>query len=384
MSPVPPNVFPTGRLTVDLSAITDNWRKLAGKAAHGQCAAVVKANAYGLGLEPICAALSRAGCSEFFVATVGAAVSLRGVLPSATIYCFDGFHPQAEAVYRRHAITPVINTPEQVAAWCAKPRRGQRAALHVDTGINRLGLTGEQLNWLTASPDLMRRLDPALVISHFACADEPADPMNDRQLEAFRAAAAHFPTARKSMANSAGVFLGRKAHFDLLRPGIALYGGEAVNNTANPMKPVVRLEGRILQLKSLPKGSAVGYGATAKLRRDTQLAVIGIGYADGLHRAASGSGTPLRKHRIGAGACVMIGRHRAPILGRVSMDMICVDVSDLPARGLASLKRQVIAGEAWADVINTTLRIDELAASAGTIGYEILTSLGHRYERQYV
>ncbi len=252
-----------------------------------------------------------------------------------------------------------------------------RAALHVDTGINRLGLTDEELEWLTGSPEIMARLNPELVISHFACADDPNNPMNDRQIEAFKAAAAHFPNARKSLANSAGVFLGRKAHFDLLRPGISLYGGEAVNDVKNPMKPVIRLEGRIIQKKTAKKGECVGYGATDKLARDSVLAVVAIGYADGFHRAISGSGTPLRKRPVSARAAKrMIGKHRVPIVGRVSMDMITLDVTDIPARTLAKTE--------WVDLINKDLRVDDLARSAGTIGYEILTSLGRRYERIYV
>ena len=219
-------------------------------------------------------------------------------------------------------------------------------------------------------------LNPELVISHFACADDPAHPLNAKQIDAFTQAAKHFPNARKSLANSAGVFLGREAHFDLLRPGISLYGGDAVNNVPNPMKPVLRLEGRIIQLKQAKKGESVGYGAAEKLKRDTLIAVVGIGYADGLHRQASGAGTLFRNKTMSPGGMGMIGKHKVPILGRVSMDLTTFDVTDIPARTLAKTE--------WIDLINKDLRVDELGLAAGTIGYEILTSLGRRYERVYV
>ncbi len=369
-------IHSNGRLTVDLGAIVANWKKLAGKASHGQCAAVVKADAYGLGAERVGKALYDAGCRDFFTATISEGVFMRKVAPGARIYIFNGFNPEGEDTYVRHRLTPVINSPAGVKDWTSKPRDKLRAALHLETGINRLGLTRDELAWLTASPDIMARLDPELVISHFACADDPQNPMNDQQIDAFIAGASHFPAARKSMANSAGVFLAKRAHFDLLRPGISLYGGEAVNDTPNPMKPVVRLEGRIVQLKDAGKGERVGYGATHLLTRDSRLAVVAIGYADGFHRAISGSGTPLRKAGIAKGGEAMVGKKRVAIIGRVSMDMITLDVTDIPARTLAKTE--------WVDLINKELRVDELALAAGTIGYEILTSLGRRYERIYV
>lgn len=367
---------PNGRLTIDLGAIVANWQKLRGKAAHKQCAAVVKADAYGLGTQPVAQALYKAGCRDFFTATIGEGLLVRQVAPKARIHIFNGFNVKAEAEYRRHQLTPVINSPRGINNWTAKQRRGARPALHIDTGMNRLGLDAEELAWLLASPDLMKKLNPELIVSHFACADDPAHPLNAKQIGAFREAAVHFPGARASLANSAGVFLGKKAHFDLLRPGISLYGGDAVNDVKNPMKPVVRLEGRIIQMKQAKRGEGVGYGAAAVLQRDTKIAVIGIGYADGLHRQASGAGTTLRNHRIGTGGCSMIGRYRAPILGRISMDLTALDVTDVPERVLAKTE--------WVDLINKQLRVDELAASAGTIGYELLTSLGQRYERIYV
>ena len=306
-SPIQPN----GRLTIDLSAITDNWKFLGRNASHGQCGAVVKADGYGLGLSQVTNALNKAGCREFFVATLEEAKEARAASGEATVYTLDGYHHAAHKTYRDHQITPLIVTPEQLNHWVSNRQDGMAAGLHIDTGINRMGLSCNDV------ADLPDGIDPTLVISHFACADDQADPMNDAQIARFIEATLPFPNARKSMANSAGVFLGSKAHFDLLRPGVALYGGEAVNNVGNPMKPVVRLQGRVLQIRTAKAGQTVGYGATAKLTRDTKIGVVGIGYADGLHRAASGSGTLLRNNRIGEGGCVMLGEHKAPFLGRV-------------------------------------------------------------------
>ena len=365
-----------GRLTIDLDAIVANWRRLGAMAKHRNCAAVVKADAYGLGAERVGAALYKAGCRDFFTATITEGVIMRRVAPEARIYIFNGFNIAAEKEYRQHGLTPVINSPTGVDNWLLKKRPGMRCALHLDTGINRLGLTGEQFAELVQDPARLAALNPELVISHFACADEPDDPMNVRQIEAFGDAAAYFPNARKSLANSAGVFLGKQAHFDLLRPGISLYGGDAVNRAKNPMKPVMRLEGRIIQRKWAKKGETVGYGAAEKLKRDTLLAIVGIGYADGLHRAASGAGTLFRNKTHSPGGYGMIGKHRVPILGRISMDIATFDVTDVPERLLAKTE--------WIDLINKDLRVDHLAEAAGTIGYEILTSLGRRYERVYV
>ncbi len=369
-------VHSNGRLTVDLDAIIANWKKLAKQSAHGNCAAVVKADAYGLGAERVAAALYNAGCRDFFTATIHEGMIVRSIAPEARIYVFNGFHVGAEKDYRKHRLTPVINSPRGIENWLAKKRPSMRCALHIDTGMNRLGLTSDEFAALAADSARLKALNPELVISHFACADEPADPLNAAQIERFAAAAAHFPYARKSLANSAGVFLGRAAHFDLLRPGISLYGGDAVNNRPNPMKPVVRLEGRIIQRKWAKKGETVGYGAAEILKRDTLIAIVGIGYADGLHRQASGAGTLYRNRQLSPGGTGMIGKTRVPILGRVSMDLTAFDVTDVPVKTMATTD--------WIDFLNKDLRVDELGLAAGTIGYEILTSLGRRYERIYV
>lgn len=364
-----------GRLTIDLEAIVANWKKLANKASHKNCAAVVKANGYGLGAVEVSHALFNAGCREFFVATVEEGVELRKAIKEATIYIFSGFNRKAAKTYKSKQLIPVINSLSGIADWQSYATASMKCALHVDTGMNRLGLSESDVSLLADDQEPYGKFNPSLIISHFACADDPGNPLNNQQIEAFSHAASLFPNARKSLANSAGIFIGKSAHFDMLRPGIALYGGEAVNTVNNPMKPVLKLEGRIIQIRQAKKGESVGYGACGKLERDSVIAVVGIGYADGLHRSTSGAGTPSRTYFSQPGIAGMIGKHKAPLIGRVSMDLTTYDVTDIPSKALADAD--------WIELINNHITVDDVAASAGTIGYEILTSLGKRYERIY-
>jgi len=259
-----------------------------------------------------------------------------------------------------------LNTAEDIALWTGQPVVAPYA-LHVDTGLNRLGLPMQQLSGVTD-------LKPQLVMTHFACADDPENPLNQRQIEAFDIVRKTFPGASASMANSACLLSRDDCRFDLTRPGIALYGGDAVNNVINPMRPVVRLEGRILQVREARAGQSIGYGGTHIFKHDTRVAVVGVGYADGFHRALSGSGVPMRE--VEKGGCGMIKGHKVPIIGRISMDLTTFDISALP-------KNSVQQGD-WMALINDQIPVDEVAKSAGTIGYEILTSLGQRYARTYV
>lgn len=369
------NRFANGRLTIDLDALAANWRDLASKASRAGCAAVVKANGYGLGAAEVSRRLAAEGCRDFFTASLDEAVIIREALPEVRLYCFDGFNENWTYEYRAKAVRPVLNSLRDVLAWLATNRENMHCALHFDTGMSRLGLPTSEISELAGQADWLKRLSPSLLMSHFACADEPDDPMNDRQISAFEKAASLFPGVPRSLANSAGVFLGHKAHYDLLRPGISIYGGEAVNNVPNPMRPVVKLEGRILQMREANKGESVGYGAEHVLTRNSVIAVAGIGYADGYHRSASGAGVPLRRAGVAEGARGMIGKHELPILGRVSMDLIAFDATDLPPSVRATAK--------WIEMLNETITVDDVARSAGTIGYEILTSLGARYERVY-
>ena len=375
--PVGAPVATTARLDIDLGAIRQNYAALGARAEKAECAAVVKADAYGTGAEPVSRALYAAGCRHFFVATLQEAVNVRAILsdnaPAAAIYVLDGLLPGAEQIYEQHALTPVLGSLEALDDWTAFAKTQSRplsTALHIDTGMNRLGLGPDALpQFLRNRQAYLHGLRLELVMSHLACADEPEHPQNRRQLELFRAALAQLPPVKASLANSAGIFLGPDYHFDLLRPGIALYGGRAVNNVKNPMRGVVCLTSNIAQVRRIKKGDGVGYGASFTAARDSLVATVPVGYADGYLRALGANGH-------GPTAQVCIGGHLAPLCGRVSMDLITIDVTDLPA-GLAVVGAPV-------ELIGPHVSVDDLADVAGTIGYEILTSLGRRYARRYL
>ncbi len=341
---------PPGRLRIDLDAIVGNWRKLRDLAAPAAVAGVVKADAYGLGMDRVAPALHRAGCFLFFVAGLDEGAALRSLLPDAEIAVLSAPVEGFQAVYRDHRLLPVLNHMGDLAAW-----PGEDAVLHIDTGMTRLGL----------DPAEARRLERRrfrMVMSHLACADEPEHGLNEVQRRLFAELAARFD-APASLANSSGIFLGPGYRFDVARPGMALYGLNPTPGLPSPMRPVLRLEARVLQVRDVDRPLTVGYGAEAEIRPGRRLATVAAGYADGYLRAAS--------PRAGA---LLHGR-RAPLVGRVSMDSIVVDVSELPP---GSVK----PGD-WAVLIGEGMDADELADAAGTIGYEFLTSLGARYARSY-
>jgi alanine racemase len=364
----PPDLEAGGVLTIDLAALVENWRALARRAASAQCAAVIKADGYGCGVEPVAAALARAGCATFFVAHLSEARRARAAAPDATIYVLNGLMPGTASAYAQASLSPVIGSRAELEEWnafrAASAWRGG-AALHVDTGMSRLGFASGDLQALAAET---RNGDGvSLVMSHFACAEED-HPLNALQIERFRAVRALFPGIAGSLANSSGIFLGPDAHHDLVRPGVALYGVNPTPDKPNPMRPVVSLHGRVIQTQTVEQGATVGYSATWTARRATQLALVSIGYADGFLRAASASDT-----RPGAEA-IVAGR-RCPLAGRVSMDLIAVDVTDLPEG--AARRGDLV------ELLGAEISVDDLAARAGTIGYEVLTSLGRRYRRIY-
>lgn len=349
-------------IRIDLAALRRNWRSLAAMAAPAECAAAVKADAYGIGLGPAVEALSAEGCETFFVALPEEGVAARRHALNATIYVLNGFFTEAEALYRDHDLRPVLNHAAELAAWAA--RGGRPSALHVDTGMSRLGLTMQDAMALAGSPALSDA-GVALVMSHFACADEPGHPLNASQIAATAALKEAFRLP-VSLANSAGIHLGREAHFDMVRPGIALYGGRSAPGAQT--ETVVTATARVLQIRDVPPGETVGYGATRRLIRDTRLAVLSAGYADGYPRAA-GSSDDLE------GGAVMFGRRPAPILGRVSMDLLAVDVTAIP-EGEAAVGSE-------AELFGPAMSIDTVADRAGTIAYEVLTRLGRRGRRIY-
>jgi alanine racemase len=360
----------TGVLTIDLDAIVANWRKLEKAAVPAECAGVIKANAYGCGVEPVARALAGAGCKTFFVATLDEARAARAAVPQATIYALDGFFQNCGEAFARIDCKPVIGDLNELAEWDVFCRRSGWAggvAIHIDTGMNRLGLT------LTEAQGIIPRINAGdhgvtLVMSHLACAETLNHPLNAKQLATFREIASLFSGVPASLANSSGVFLGAPFQFDLVRPGAALYGINPTPEADNPMLPVVELKARIVQIRNLEKGESVGYGGSWTARRPTRLAVVSAGYADGYFRAASSNdGT--------RGAEVMVAGKRCPVAGRISMDLMAVDVTDLPNNAVRRGHMVTLIGEG--------ITVDELAHHFGSIGYEVLTSIGPRYARVY-
>ena len=360
-----------GTLTVDLDAIVANWRKLEKTAVPAECAGVVKADAYGCGARPVVRALSAAGCKTFFVATLDEARVVRAAASSADIYVLDGFFQNCGDAFATINCRPVIGDLNELAEWdvfCRRTGWAGGAAIHIDTGMNRLGLTIDE------AQGILPRIDAGdhgikLVMSHLACAESLHHPLNASQVAAFRETARLFSGVPSSLANSSGIFLGPQYQFDLVRPGAALYGVNPTPEATNPMQPVVELKARILQTRSIDEGESVGYGATWTARRPTRLAVVSAGYADGYFRAGgSNDGT--------RGADVVVAGTRCPVAGRISMDLLAVDITDLPSH--AMVRRGHLA-----TLIGEGITVNELAHHFGTIGYEVLTSLGGRYNRIY-
>jgi alanine racemase len=359
-----------GVLTIDLAAVESNWKRLAGLTVPVECAAVVKADGYGCGLEPVTRTLHRAGCRTFFVADVAEGRRARTVAPDATIYVLNGVMPGSAQAFAADHLRPVINSTTELAEWDAfvatKNWRGG-AALHVDTGMNRLGITVEEA--AAIAPRLQSENHGfTLVMSHLACAESPDHPMNARQLRLFRDIRMAYRGVASSLANSSGIFLGERAYCDLVRPGVALYGVNPTPGKANPMRRVVELKGCIIQVRTIDKGETVGYGAAFTAGRASRIAIIAVGYADGFLRSA---GTARGK----PAAEVIVAGKRCPLAGRVSMDVLAVDVTDV-AEGA------VRRGD-FATLIGDRVSVDDLAAGMGTIGYEVLTDLGRRYHRLY-
>ena len=360
----------TGVLTVDLDAIVANWRKLEKTAVPAECAAVIKADAYGCGADPVARALAAAGCKTFFVATLDEARIARAALPSEAIYVLDGFLQNCGDIYAKLDAKPVIGDLNELAEWdvfCRRSGWQGGAAIHIDTGMNRLGLS------VSEAQGIIPRINAgdhgiALVMSHLACAEALHNPLNARQLANFREIASLFSGVPASLSNSSGIFLGPQFQFDLVRPGAGLYGINPTPEADNPMQPVVDLKARILHIRNVEKGEAVGYGATWTARRPTRLAIVSAGYADGYFRAGGSSdGT--------RGAEVVVCGKRCPVAGRVSMDLMGVDITDVEKNAARRGHMVTLLGEG--------ITVDELAHHFGTIGYEVLTSLGRRYARIY-
>lgn len=352
-------------LEVDLGAVVANWRQLCARHPSGAVAGVIKADAYGLGAAPVSAALYAAGCRHFFVALLDEALAIRTHVPAAMVAVLGGPLPGTEKVYREHDILPVLNSLSELDARRAEAARaGQRlpALLHIDTGMSRLGLDARELAVLHAAPERLDGIQLRYVMTHLVSSELADDPLNAAQRERFLDACRALPPAPRSFANSSGIFLGAAFGSDLARPGAALYGINPTPGLANPMRNAVRLQVRILAVRDMPSGTTVGYNATWRADRPSRIATAAIGYADGWHRSLSNRGTAFFDERP------------VPLVGRVSMDLTTFDVTDQPG----------IAPGAWLELIGPRQTPDDVAAAAGTNGYEVLTSLGRRFHRVYL
>ena len=357
----------SGYLTIDLAALARNYRRLSAEVAPGRAAAVVKADAYGLGADRIAPALHAEGCRDFFVAHFVEALRLKPHLPDgATLFVLNGLQPGNETAAAERDIIPVINSLEQWHRWAEAAKALDRvlpAVLQFDTGMSRLGLPPEDRRHLASLMATESGIDVLFVMSHLACADDVESGQNEDQLSEMTKIAAEFSGLPVCFANSGGIFLGKAYHGVLARPGIALYGGAPNGGRANPMEPVVTLDVAVVQTRTVPAGTRIGYGGTHVTTGDTRLATIAAGYADGLPRSLSGRGA------------VYCDGIRLPIVGRVSMDSVTIDISALP-------EGRLVLGS-LVEVLGPHQTLEDVARDAGTISYEILTSLGRRYARRY-
>lgn len=373
------NQYASTTLTINLGAIRDNYRILQKKAHGAKVAAVVKANAYGLGVEQVASTLASIGCDSFFVANLDEAIELRGFLPDADIFVFHGFEHGQEEVFYEFGITPVLNTISQMELWINYADNiglSSECIIHFDTGMNRLGIKLSEIQNSSLSLWKGDRINQALsptaggipgikyIISHLACADDQENAMNAEQLAEFKNITDSFKNVPRCIANSGGIFLGKEYHFDMVRPGIALYGGNPTNYLPNPIKNVVQLTSHMLQIQRIDRDGTVGYGASQAVLKGTKIATIAAGYADGYLRSLSNNGI-----------CAVDGII-VPIIGRVSMDLVTIDVSKIPDEKLKP--------GAEVELIGDNIPVDVAAKHASTISYEILTSLGKRYKRVYL
>jgi alanine racemase len=363
-------MFTAPTLTIDLAAIIANWRLLRGKFTGQECAAVVKADAYGLGMVPVARALAKAGCDTFFVATIDEAITLRAALPDVRILVFHGVQKGEEFAFANHRLIPVLNSPEQLERWrpVAAEHRHAVSALHIDTGMARLGLErGELTRLLERQPDMVEACRVGLIMSHLACAPEAEHPSNAMQLARLKKALQLLPEIPVSFVNSGGIFLPPEFHFHLARPGCSLYGiAPQAITSANPMQQVAEWQAPILQSRVLEQEQAVGYGATRTLPKGARMVTVATGYADGYLRHLSNQ------------SVAYLGTHKLPLVGRVTMDMLCFDASDVPEHLAQEGRMITLLGKA------PEITVDALASAAGTIGYEIFTRIGARVKRVYL
>ena len=359
-----------GVLTINLAAIEANWKELGRRAMPSECAGVIKADGYGCGLEPVARTLAGAGCKTFFVADLGEARRVRGVVQEPTIYVLNGLLPGTASAYPGINARPVIGSLVELAEWdafCATHQWHGGAALHVDTGMNRLGISADEAAAL-APRIRAENHGITLLMSHLVSSEQPDHPLNEKQMQLFRDVRLLYRGIPGSLANSSGIFLGSGAHCDMVRPGAALFGINPTPGRDNPMRAAVELQAHVVQVRTVPKGETIGYNALWTAKHATRVAVVTAGYADGYPRAASATDAA-------PGAEAIVAGTRCPLAGRVSMDLLAIDISALPDH---TVRRGDLV-----TLIGGGISVDELAAAAGTIGYEVLTSLGSRYHRIY-
>lgn len=355
-------------LTIDLGALVENYRTLQSVAPTCEIAGVIKANGYGCGASEVARALVGAGCKSLFVTSLEEAATLRAdeSLEAATIHVFNGCFNEDKEAFQNKSVIPLLNSQEEWQDWFGfwqSRDHNPPYGLHIDTGMNRQGMSAEDAIAIAENANLSDHA-PALVMSHLASADNPGAPLNAEQRKRFEVLTARFKGARFSLANSAGLYLGEGYHFDVARIGVALYGGQPILSKPAPLRPVAHLHAPILQVRKIEAGDTVGYGETFKASRKTTIATLPLGYADGILRSLSGKGF------------VYIGDRKAPIVGRISMDLVTIDVTDLP--------EEAARPGQYVEILGENITVDDLGAAAGSFGYEILTGLGNRYERRYI
>ncbi len=358
--------YSTSLLSIDLNAVVENYKILQTKTKK-KVSAVVKADGYGLGAIPVCESLIKAGCSVFFTAHLDEAIAIREKLPEIEIGVLNGLGANEADIYKYYNLLPTLNDLGQISAWQefsknnAVNNKKLKASIHFDTGMARLGLPPNEADILKLQPSRLNDFEFKYLISHMACADQPLHSLNRQQLESFELLVKQYPNANAMLAASSAVFLGKDWHFDMVRCGVALYGG-APNDDINPMQQVIKLQSKILQIREIDQMASVGYGASYIAGRKTKVATIAVGYADGYPRTVSDDTSAYYNGK------------KIPLLGRVSMDLITLDITDFSNLNIGSM----------IDLIGENNDINKLAKSAGTISYEILTSLGRRYKRKYI
>ncbi len=366
-----PNFTARPTLRISLGAIKSNYQALQKRIGDVKIGASLKADAYGLGATRVGRALFGAGCRNFFVATAGEGKALREAIgDGASIYVLNGPAPMDLTLFFGSRLKPVINSLVQANIWREATQNVKHvpySVLHLDTGINRLGFSSAEFDQLRANKPLLKSLNVGMVMSHLACSALQDHPKNAEQLKLFRAQSSRLPVVPLSLSNTAGIYLGKKYHFQMVRPGIGLYGGKATDNPANEVsQPVVSLMAPILQIRDLMPGETVGYNAMYEARSKTTIAIVGAGYADGIPVSSSGTNEKLSAHGL-------LQKKRIPIIGRVSMDLTALDVS--------ALKKKPRIGD-WVEFRGNHLEDD--ASQLGTLNYELLTRLGQRCRRVYL